>query len=173
MNGSHVAIRGVLQEVSQPCGKVAVGKEAAARGAGVVPNGVFPRQTHLGFARPAGKGEEPRSIDDALLLGYRGREDLGRKGADNQSREVALLFDDTQRLSRVGRAEEALRALGFGQCRVRDYETLARIEVPADLLDRAVAARQDIISALKALGHIYITLDLAGLRSGSMNEVLR
>jgi uncharacterized protein len=78
-----------------------------------------------------------------------------------------------ERLSRVGRAEEALRGLGFGQCRVRDYETLARIEVPADLLDRAVAARQAIVSALKALGYIYVTLDLAGLRSGSMNEVLR
>jgi uncharacterized protein len=78
-----------------------------------------------------------------------------------------------ERLSRVGRAEEALRALGFGQCRVRDYETLARIEVPADCLARAVAAREAVVSALKALGYIYITIDLAGLRSGSMNEVLR
>jgi uncharacterized protein len=79
----------------------------------------------------------------------------------------------TERLDRIARAEEALRGLGFGECRVRDYETLARIEVPADLLDRAVAARQGIVSALKALGYVYVTLDLAGLRSGSMNEVLR
>ncbi len=78
-----------------------------------------------------------------------------------------------ERLLRVQRAEEALRGLGFAQCRVRDYETLARIEVPTDLLDRAVAAREDIVSALRALGYIYVTLDLAGLRSGSMNEVLR
>ena len=77
-----------------------------------------------------------------------------------------------ERLDRVRRAEEALRALGFEECRVRDYETLARIEVSADLLDRAVAERQDIVSALTALGYIYVTLDLAGLRSGSMNEVL-
>jgi uncharacterized protein len=77
-----------------------------------------------------------------------------------------------ERLDRVRRAEEALRALGFAQCRVRDYETLARIEVPADLLSRAVAKSQDIVSALTAFGYVYVTLDLAGLRSGSMNEVL-
>jgi pyridinium-3,5-biscarboxylic acid mononucleotide sulfurtransferase len=78
-----------------------------------------------------------------------------------------------ERLSRVGRAEDALRALGFGECRVRDYETLARIEVPADSIERAVAARHAIVSSLTALGYVYVTLDLAGLRSGSMNEVLR
>ena len=78
-----------------------------------------------------------------------------------------------ERLTRVSRAEEALRRLGFGECRVRDYETLARIEVPKDSLDRAVAARDEIVSSLTALGYVYVTLDLAGLRSGSMNEVLR
>lgn len=78
-----------------------------------------------------------------------------------------------ERLLRVGRAEQALRGLDFRECRVRDYETLARIEVPGDLLDRAVRERQSIVSALRALGYVYVTLDLAGLRSGSMNEVLR
>lgn len=77
-----------------------------------------------------------------------------------------------ERLTRVERAEEALCALGFARCRVRDYETLARIEVPLELLERAVAQREDIVSSLLALGYVYVTLDLAGLRSGSMNEVL-
>jgi pyridinium-3,5-biscarboxylic acid mononucleotide sulfurtransferase len=78
-----------------------------------------------------------------------------------------------ERLARVGRAEEALRKLGFGECRVRDYETLARIEVPRDSLNRAVLEREAIVSSLRALGYVYVTLDLAGLRSGSMNEILR
>jgi uncharacterized protein len=77
-----------------------------------------------------------------------------------------------ERLNRVDRAEDALRGLGFAQCRVRDYETLARIEVPPELLERAVAHRDEIVSSLRAVGYIYVTLDLAGLRSGSMNEVL-
>lgn len=78
-----------------------------------------------------------------------------------------------ERLARVGQAEEALHKLGFEECRVRDYETLARIEVPRGLLDRAVLEREAIVSSLRALGYVYVTLDLAGLRSGSMNEVLR
>lgn len=78
-----------------------------------------------------------------------------------------------ERLLRIGRAEDELRRLGFAQCRVRDYETLARIEVPPDSFDRAVAAREKIVASLTPLGYVYVTLDLAGLRSGSMNEVLR
>ncbi len=76
------------------------------------------------------------------------------------------------RLDRIARAEEALRGLGFEECRVRDYETLARIEVPADHLSRAIEQRREIVSALTEAGYTYVTLDLAGLRSGSMNEVL-
>jgi uncharacterized protein len=77
-----------------------------------------------------------------------------------------------ERLKRVEKAEEALRGLGFGQCRVRDYDTLARIEVEGDLLEKAVSERARIVAALKAAGYIYVTLDLAGLKSGSMNAVL-
>jgi uncharacterized protein len=77
-----------------------------------------------------------------------------------------------ERLARVDRAESRLRALGFAQCRVRDYGPLARIEVPLELLGRAVAQRDEIVSSLRALGYVYVTVDLAGLRSGSMNEVI-
>jgi uncharacterized protein len=75
-------------------------------------------------------------------------------------------------LSRVGAAEEALRALGFAQVRVRHYGDLARIEVdPADL-DAALAARTAVVEAVKAAGYRYVTLDLEGFRSGNLNDSL-
>jgi uncharacterized protein len=77
-----------------------------------------------------------------------------------------------ERLARIERAEYVLNDLGFRQCRVRDHETLARIEVPAEQLERAAAMRDEIVQPLKDLGYIYVTLDLQGFRSGSMNESL-
>jgi uncharacterized protein len=70
-------------------------------------------------------------------------------------------------LSTVDRAEAALRAIGFGQLRVRHHGETARIEVDVDQLDLAVARRDDIVAALRALGYRYVTLDLEGFRSGS------
>ena len=77
-----------------------------------------------------------------------------------------------QRLARIDAAEEALREMGFGELRVRDHGELARIEVPAGDIDRAAQARGPIAEALRALGFAYVTLDLVGFRSGSLNEVL-
>jgi len=77
-------------------------------------------------------------------------------------------------LERVAAAEEILLDCGFRQLRVRHHGETARIEVPqaamALLIDEEVRAR--IISGLKKLGYTYVTLDLEGYRSGSMNEVL-
>ncbi len=78
----------------------------------------------------------------------------------------------TGKLSRIDKAETALGELGFENCRVRDHEPIARIEVPPDDLPRALAYARQITDALKPLGYTYITLDLQGLRSGSMNETL-
>jgi uncharacterized protein len=78
-------------------------------------------------------------------------------------------------LARIEAAEEVLRAYGLSQFRVRHHDTVARIEVPRsewpalladDTLDRVVAG-------VKAAGYQYVTLDLQGFRSGSMNEVLK
>ena len=77
-----------------------------------------------------------------------------------------------EKLSRIEKAEEALRALGFSQCRVRDHDTIARIEVPAELIEKAAMLRERIVGPLKALGYTYVTLDIQGFRSGSMNEVI-
>jgi pyridinium-3,5-biscarboxylic acid mononucleotide sulfurtransferase len=75
-------------------------------------------------------------------------------------------------LRRVDRAEEALRALGFGVLRVRDHGDLARIEVPPADIPRAAALGARIGADLLSLGFRYVTIDLVGFRSGSLNEVL-
>ena len=77
------------------------------------------------------------------------------------------------RLRMVDEAERALRCYGFAQLRVRYHGDLARIEVPADSLAAAIKYREEIVDKVKKAGFAYVTLDLAGFRSGSMNEVLR
>jgi uncharacterized protein len=79
---------------------------------------------------------------------------------------------DAALLGRIERAEEALRGLGFDQLRVRHHGELARIEVPPDELGRVLERREDVLRALRPLGWVWVSLDLAGYRSGSMNEVL-
>jgi len=77
-----------------------------------------------------------------------------------------------ERLGRIAQAERVLREMGFGQCRLRDHEPLARIEVTADDLPRAFELRTELVAALKPLGYTYVTLDLQGFRTGAMNETL-
>jgi uncharacterized protein len=72
-------------------------------------------------------------------------------------------------LDRVGRAEAALRALGFEQLRVRHYGDVARLEFELDDLAVAVARRQEIVDAVRGAGYRYVTLDLEGFRSGNLN----
>jgi uncharacterized protein len=79
----------------------------------------------------------------------------------------------TEILKQVDRAERALRQLGFEELRVRHHDQLARIEVDPLMIDRALTAREEIIKAVKSAGYVYVTLDLQGLRHGSMNEGLR
>lgn len=76
------------------------------------------------------------------------------------------------KLSQVEQAEDALRAMGFVQFRVRHHGTLARVEVPAGEIETALKQREEIVNRLKAVGFKYVTLDLEGFRSGAMNEVL-
>ncbi len=79
-----------------------------------------------------------------------------------------------QRLKQIEEAEEFLRDLGLVEFRVRHHDTIARIEVHPEYIDRVTAkpTRSQIIDKLKSLGFKYITLDLQGFRSGSLNEVL-
>jgi uncharacterized protein len=75
-------------------------------------------------------------------------------------------------LSRIDRAEAALRQLGFTDLRVRHYDETARIEVPPSEMIRAAEQSEAIVRALQPLGYRYVTLDLAGLRSGNLNAAL-
>ena len=76
-------------------------------------------------------------------------------------------------LSMVDKAEELLASMGFRHLRVRIHGgTLARIEVPPGDFAHVIELRQRITDELKRLGFTYVTLDLQGFRSGSMNEVL-
>ncbi len=77
-----------------------------------------------------------------------------------------------QVLRQIETAEAALHRLGFTQCRVRHHGTVARIEVPLADFPRLLAVRERVIQAVRAAGYTYVTLDLAGFRSGSGNEVL-
>jgi uncharacterized protein len=75
-------------------------------------------------------------------------------------------------LAQVEQAERSLHELGFRQLRVRHHEKIARIEVPVEDFERVMRQRDNIIQGLKSAGYTYITLDLSGFRSGSMNEAL-
>ena len=77
-------------------------------------------------------------------------------------------------LTRIAKAEHFLRSKGFKQLRVRHHDTIARIEIePKDflaLLDDSV--RDEITEYFKSIGYSYVTMDMNGFRSGSLNEIL-
>src|SRR5271157_1355485 len=77
-------------------------------------------------------------------------------------------------LSAVERGEDALRQLGFRQVRVRYHGEIARIEIAREELPRALSLEMaaEFTRIFKGLGFTYVTLDLEGFRSGSMNAVL-
>jgi uncharacterized protein len=72
------------------------------------------------------------------------------------------------RLSMVEVAEESLRKRGMEGCRVRWHDEIARIEAPREYFDKLLITKE-ILDEIKALGFKYVTLDIEGFRSGSMN----
>jgi uncharacterized protein len=79
-----------------------------------------------------------------------------------------------ENLAQVEQAEEALHGLGFAQVRVRHHGNLARVEIAREDLARALSMEtlDRMTAALRGLGFLYVTLDMQGYRSGSMNDVL-
>lgn len=75
-------------------------------------------------------------------------------------------------LSRIDRAEHVLRTLGFDDVRVRHIDDTARVEVPLDRIVEVAARSAEIVEPFERLGYRYVTLDLAGLRSGNLNAAL-
>ncbi|MFH1753891.1 MAG: ATP-dependent sacrificial sulfur transferase LarE, partial [Candidatus Omnitrophota bacterium] len=133
----------------------------------------------------AAKEEGVRSlIQEAGLSKKSARKFLKEMGLENWDKPsfacLASRFSYNQEISkeklkRVEEAEDFIKMLGFKQLRVRCHEgNIARIEVPKIDIDSFLkpAIREKVIKKLKGLGFNYITLDLIGYRTGSMNEVL-
>ena len=78
-----------------------------------------------------------------------------------------------EKLAQVARAEEFLRREGYRQVRVRHHGEIARLEIGPDELERAFAEREKISAELLDAGFLYVTLDLAGYKSGSLNVALK
>ena len=104
--------------------------------------------------------------------------EIGLKNADKpQSACLSSRFPygtsiDKQLLAQVEEAEKVLESLGFTQFRVRHHGDLARIEVTEPEIEKAMGYRFQINRALGNLGYRYVTLDMLGFRSGSLNEGL-
>ena len=80
-----------------------------------------------------------------------------------------------EKLSTIEQAEQFLRNHGFRVFRVRHHESIARIEVLLEDMPRLLAEplHSELVERFKTLGYTYVTLDLAGFRSGSMNETVK
>jgi len=79
-----------------------------------------------------------------------------------------------EKLRMIEQAENYLHDLGLRECRVRHHNNLARIEIPPDAIDAFTTPemRASIDAKLREIGYTYVTIDLRGLRSGSMNDVI-
>jgi uncharacterized protein len=76
-------------------------------------------------------------------------------------------------LSKIERAEDFLRGLGLREFRARHHDKLCRVEASEADMETAFRRRDEIVSGLKRIGYLWVSLDLTGLRSGSLNEVLK
>ena len=78
------------------------------------------------------------------------------------------------KLAMVQQAEKRVRELGFEVARVRHHGTVARVEVPPERLPEMVSGkvREAVVRAVQEAGYTYVTLDMQGFRTGSMNETL-
>nr|WP_309228347.1 ATP-dependent sacrificial sulfur transferase LarE [Virgibacillus sp. NKC19-3] len=79
---------------------------------------------------------------------------------------------DKQKINQVDQAEKFIVRLGFDMVRVRHHEGVARIEVTSEEITKLLEHREEIQLKLESLGFNYVSLDLRGYRTGSMNEVL-
>ena len=78
-----------------------------------------------------------------------------------------------ENLSQIEQAEDYLRSLGLKQVRARHHDRLCRIEVGESEMEYAFSLRADIAENLKKIGYLWVSMDLSGLRSGSLNDQLK
>jgi uncharacterized protein len=77
-----------------------------------------------------------------------------------------------EKLTMIDKSEQFLMDIGFRQVRVRQHDKLARIEVLPEEIQKLAGLDEMIVSKLKSIGYMYVTIDLQGYRSGSLNETL-
>jgi pyridinium-3,5-biscarboxylic acid mononucleotide sulfurtransferase len=77
-----------------------------------------------------------------------------------------------EKLTMIDKAEQFLMDIGFRQVRVRQHDKLARIEVSPEEIQKLAGLNEMIVSKLKSIGYMYITIDLQGYRTGSLNETI-
>ena len=75
-------------------------------------------------------------------------------------------------LSKIEQAEDYLRGLGLKEVRARHHDRLCRIETGENEMEFAFAHRKEIVSNIKKIGYLWVSLDMTGLRSGSLNDQL-
>ena len=135
--------------------------------------------------RPGNKAAEVFGVRSPLM-----EAGLTKKDIRNLSRQMGLATADVpaspclasriaygleiteERLMQVEKAEEVMRGLGLVEFRVRHHDTMARIEVKQGDFEKVLANRAQIVEKLQELGFKYVTIDLQGFRSGSLNEML-
>ena len=77
-------------------------------------------------------------------------------------------------LTKIAKAEAFLNDLGLRQCRVRHHDNIARIEIEPSEFGQLIKTnvRESLVRYFKSIGYAYVTLDLLGFRSGSLNEIV-
>lgn len=160
-------------------------ERARALGLAVVVNGT--NTDDLGDHRPGLRAAEQALVRSPLVEAEMSKADVRAAarliGLDVWDKPAAACLSSRipygtsvtrERLSQIGAFEADLKALGFRQVRVRWHDAIARIEVDVAELARLVQPeiRERVVEAGKRHGFRYVTLDLAGYRSGSLNDVL-
>jgi len=141
----------------------------------------------IGDYRPGAQAAAEANVMSPLKAARLGKDDirtLGRHlGLPNWNKPSGACLSSripygqtitTDKLAAVGQGEAVLRELGLRQVRVRHHGEIARIEVLPEEMPRLMepAVRERLVQAMKALGFAYVTLDLQGYRTGSMNETI-
>jgi uncharacterized protein len=158
---------------------------AAGSGALAVLDGTI--ADDLGDWRPGRRAAEERAVRSPLAdLGFTKRdvrEAAASYGLSSHDKPASPCLASRipygseitmEKLKMVEEGEALLRSLGLRELRLRHHGDVARIEVPLAELDRLTAAgvRERVVEGLRALGFLHVALDLAGLRSGSLNAAL-
>ena len=138
-----------------------------------------------GDFRPGRRAAEQHGVRSPLVEAGRTKEDIRARSRERglptwDKPAMACLSSripygtpvTVEALGRIGDAEAYLRSLGLRQLRVRHHEDVARIETDVAGLELLISRRAEVVEQLKALGYLYVTLDLAGYRSGSLNAAL-